>query len=594
MTLPDITTEISFKEDENAPTRLGTRIDVGAVLDEEKMDRVRFKMAHKWQFYSAYPDIWVDELLIPEGSEFKLLTYQRIFLRTIARSNSTHITGARGVSKTFITFLALIRQAIFKPTSVWGFAAPNKGQSAKIASQTFMDLIDRFPLIRNEIIGGKPAKNSENNFEVVFKNGSRIIILAALDSSRGIRLDGLAVDETRDQNGNDVHAILIPMLTKVRKTVGKELSNPYEKQQIQIYTTSASSKSSYNYEKVLDIFLTGIISPNQSVALGLDYSVPVAEGIYPQSFIDSERNSSTMSPEDFAREYLSQYSLESGESWFDFKRIGRHRTIEKAEWEYTPSKHFQGRIFYTLSCDVGRLNDNTAVHVYKNYVKDGKILTKIINTMILGRTAKKATFYEQAIDLKKLIAAFKAEDVVIDTNGLGIGLAEQMVREQTDSMGVVYPAYGFHDDKDFQKIQPAMAPTILSSFKGTANLNSELFSNCYTRIDSGRVDFLIEESKARTKLLGLKSYKNMSLEEKTMRLMPFEMTSKLMEEMGNQRLKRSSGVKIQLEPINTRFPDDRFSSLCLGLYRIKQIEEKLTRRNRLMGQKRNLVFYTGR
>lgn len=396
-----------------------------------------------------------------------------------------------------------------------------------------------------------------------------------------------------DQDGEMVNAILIPTLTKVRRTAGRELLNPYETQQIQIYTTSASSKSSYNYEKVIDTLIRGIVTPNDSMLIGLDYTVPVAEGIYPASFVQSARADKTMSEEDFAREYLSLYTQENADSWFDFSKINRHRKLIKAEWEHTKSTS-EKRVFYTISCDVGRFNDNTAVHVYKNYQGDGRIKTKLVNTLILGRTAKEKPFDKQAIELKRLIQLFKAEDVIIDTNGLGVGLADQMIKEQVDNQGNFYPAYGFHNDKEYQKVQPMNAAPILYSFKANANLNSEIFSNCYTRIDSGLVDFLITEQKAKVKLLSTKEGSKMTLEQRTATLMPYEMTSKLMEEMGNQRLRRTSGTKISLEPINARFPDDRFSSLCLGLYRIKQLEEAATKRKRRGKNERKLTFYTGR
>jgi hypothetical protein len=76
--------------------------------------------------------------------------------------------------------------------------------------------------------------------------------------------------------------------------------------------------------------------------------------------------------------------------------------------------------------------------------------------------------------------------------------------------------------------------------------------------------------------------------------MPYEMTSKLFEEMGNLRLKRSgSGLDIVLEPINSRFPDDRFSSLCIGLRRIKELEEEAVKRLKKRDGPRKLVFFSG-
>ena len=72
------------------------------------------------------------------------------------------------------------------------------------------------------------------------------------------------------------------------------------------------------------------------------------------------------------------------------------------------------------------------------------------------------------------------------------------------------------------------------------------------------------------------------------------MTSKLFEEMGNLRLKRTgAGLDIVLEPINSRFPDDRFSSLCIGLRRIKELEDEATKARKRSVGSRKLVFFTG-
>lgn len=65
----------------------------------------------------------------------------------------------------------------------------------------------------------------------------------------------------------------------------------------------------------------------------------------------------------------------------------------------------------------------------------------------------------------------------------------------------------------------------------------------------------------------------MSMEDRVRRLMPHEMTTKLQEEMMNLRLKRTTGTDIVLEPINTRFPDDKYYSFAYGLWRIKELEE---------------------
>jgi hypothetical protein len=76
----------------------------------------------------------------------------------------------------------------------------------------------------------------------------------------------------------------------------------------------------------------------------------------------------------------------------------------------------------------------------------------MVNIFVLGRQSETKTFEQQAIDLKKLIEDFRPREVVIDCNGLGIGLADEMIRTQLDEDGKELPAYGFFNNDDYKKI----------------------------------------------------------------------------------------------------------------------------------------------
>lgn len=350
--LPGISTRVPPSHEAILPMRFGTPIEKNVALTEDKLKAIEQKLKEKITIYSAYPDIWADEVLVPTNSSFRFMFYQRIIMRNLARVPVNHITAARGVSKTFLTLFMGFHRCIFCPGTTIAFAAPNKSQSAQIGKQTCTDVLNRFPLLNLELDG--PVIGGKDYFEVRFKNGSKIEITAALDSTRGRRFDQIAVDEARDQSGDAVNGILVPTVSKIRTTYGAGLLNPYEIHQMQEYTTSASSKSSYNYEKVLDVLCKMIINPKSACAMGLDYRVPVIEGIYPASFVRDIKMDSTMNEALFAQEYLSIYSAENDESWFNFRKINAHRRIVNAEWE----AHFNNGnkdTFYLISVDVGEI-----------------------------------------------------------------------------------------------------------------------------------------------------------------------------------------------------------------------------------------------
>lgn len=222
---------------------------------------------------------------------------------------------------------------------------------------------------------------------------------------------------------------------------------------------------------------------------------------------------------------------------------------------------------------------------------------------VLGRTAKAKSFDQQAIELKQIIRNFRPREVVIDINGLGVGLADEMIRESITETGEILPAYGFINDPVYKKIQPPNAECILYGIKaGNSSIkpndkspavsNSEVNSNIFTRITSGKVRFLIKEQEAKSILLSTKKGKKMTPEQRIERLLPHELTTKLFEEIANLKVKKQ-GVDLSLERINSHKSKDKFSATAYGLWRIKELEEeylkKEQRRNR--NAKRKLIFY---
>lgn len=175
-----------------------------------------------------------------------------------------------------------------------------------------------------------------------------------------------------------------------------------------------------------------------------------------------------------------------------------------------------------------------------------------------------------------------------------------MIRPQYDEMGNYYPPYGFTNDENFKKVQPKDAICILYGIKANGPLNSKIHGNAYSRLASGMVKFLIKEQDAKVALLSTKVGQKMTTEQRVKRLMPHEMTTSLLEEMSNLRLKRAgSSMDIVLEKINTRFPKDKYSAFSYGLWRIKELEELSHKRNRRRfgaagSGTSKYIFFTGR
>ena len=577
--------------------RDGTIIEKGVILNENYLEKNMEKIGNVMSIFSAYPDIYLD-VIKPQDSSFTLFFYQRITLRALMRFKDVFGTAPRAFSKSFITILAMILQCIFIPGTKRFICAPNKTQAAQIAREKIVEIYERWPLLRKEVLGGEisdtPGNFGKDYVTLKFRNGSQFDVVGALDSQRGGRRHGGLIDEVRDHDETPINEVVLPLMNVSRRLPDNTV-NEKEPNQQRIFMTSAGVKTSFAYDLLIDDFIDSIIHPKSTFVFGCDYRVPVIHGLLDKTYINKLKTSSSFKEESFAREYASLWSGSSEEAWFNFDKLTKYRKIKNPE---TSAKfRANSNQFYLLSVDVGRLNDQTVCCVFRvNVSGEGKYFATLVNLYVLGRQAETKTFNRQAIELKRIIKKFNPLEVVIDTNGLGIGFADEMIREQVDEFGNIYEPLGFKNDDDFLKVQPKDAMCILYGIKANGPLNSKIHGNAYTRINGGLVRFLIKEQEAKNALLSTKVGQKMTVKQRVQRLMPHEMTTKLFEEMANLRLRRTGvSLDIVLEQINPRYPKDKYSAFAYGLWRIKELEEEQNKRRHRRGMfnKRQLVFCTG-
>ena len=85
-----------------------------------------------------------------------------------------------------------------------------------------------------------------------------------------------------------------------------------------------------------------------------------------------------------------------------------------------------------------------------------------------------------------------------------------------------------------------------------------MLSNMYSRFCSGFVSLLASEQVIKSKLLATKKGQAMTLYDRRVFLLPYEMTSRLIDELNNLRLKPGTSVgDIKIEQISKSTPKDR-------------------------------------
>lgn len=430
--------------------------------------------------------------------------------------------------------------------------------------------------------------------KLTFKNNSIFDVVSPLNSTRGGRRNAGIIDEFRDHEADDVNEIILPLLNVTRKmTNGVENKN--EPHQVQIWLSSASDKNTFCYDKTIEMLEKAIISPSKIAIFGCDYRVPLMCGLLSKNFLSDIKMSPTFSEISFAKEYMSRFIGSSNDAWFDYEKFASHRRLNNPETKEIIREGIES--FYILSVDVARIGCQTVCTVLKVFPNNNtgwKI--NLVNLYVLGKNNDEKTFDKQVIELKRLIERFNPREVVIDINGIGVAFADCMVKETFDpERNLFMPAYGFFNREEYLSQQPRGCKKILYGIKATSQLNSDMHSTLYSKVYSGHINFLISEQDAKVKLMSTKVGQKMKLEKRIERLLPHELTSRLIDEIMNLKIK-PTGVnnQIAVERINSRMLKDKFSAFEMGVYRVSELENEnqSRRRNRGLSKKRTLTFYT--
>lgn len=246
-------------------------------------------------------------------------------------------------------------------------------------------------------------------------------------------------------------------------------------------------------------------------------------------------------------------------------------------------------------CDVARYSANTAIMVGKILPNDDGFRKNIIYTEVI-HGANYIT--EQAPRLKKLIQLYQPREIVIDGNGPGIGLLDAMALPSFDAKtGEQFPAYYVFNDEHHLPPERKNASedpfpqfnAIVYDIKAGASNNDAIYANLFAQINNGALSLLAHERIVKDKLLSTEKGKKMTPYDRHEYLLPYEMTSRLVDELNNLKLK-PTGVQNQfkVERISHSIEKDRVSALQYLLFRVKFYEDRAMQRKK----KRNFSQYT--
>ena len=564
--------------------RDGTPIEKGVTLTRDFLDRNENLFTKYLNLWILYPDLFLDAIQDrADAKNFHLMPFQRIELRAAMRYRYTFWTATRATSKSFTAYLSAFLRAVLLPGSTIMIASDTKGTVIKIAEAKFEEIFRHWPLLRKELKtraddGKTGQRASTNYYELYLKNGSMISVVSK-DTSRGLRATAAILEEAALIEEVPFNEVLWPQMNIARREVDGSL-NPDEPSASQIFITTAASRTVFMYSKLIEITVNAVLRPKEYFSWGLSYEVPLHYGLLDKATLMDQRYSNTVSEESFARESLSIWSGNNADAWLDSRRLNHYRRLLKCE-RYAIYNDNNPDAWYEIGVDVGRYSANTAIMVIKVLPGDQRFRKNVVYTEVING---ENYITNQAPRIKKLIQLYNPREVVIDGNGPGIGLMDAMAVPSFDAKtGESFPAYYTFNNENHlppelkvEQDEPIAAyNAILYDIKASASNEDEIHAAFLSAVNTGSVSFLAHERVVKDKLMKTKKGQKMTPYDRRKFLLPYEMTSRLMDELNNLRLK-PTGVenKFKVERISRSIEKDRFSSLEYSLYRIKYYEDK--------------------
>lgn len=553
-----------------------------------RYDRILNGAALWGAYYRNNPDKFAEDYL-----HLRLKIFQRILLTMMFWSTTFVLIACRGLGKTFISAAYCVIRCILFPGTKVCIASGTRGQATNVLEKIILELKPLSPELRAEI-NEKESKLNGTDAKIVFYNTSVIKVVTAKDSSRGNRCNVLLLDEYRLISKDTIDVVLKKFLTLRRMPRYEELSDEERKieyakeKNLTMYLSSAYFKDHWSYTKCVDTFKAMLNDTRRQFVCGFPYQLSIEEGLLDPEAVVDEMLESDFSEIKWSMEMCAEWFGSSDGAFFDSSNITKNRRIK---YPMLPSSatsgilssavsipHKQSHEIRILSADIGLMSskkhNNDASSIFINQL----LLTKAdryISNIMYTENNEGCRTDEQALVIRKLYDEFMCDYIVLDTNGIGLGVYDALAKEIVDpDTGEIYPALSCINDKTMaERCTVIGAPKVIWSVKASAQFNSDCAVLLREAFRSGRIRLLVSEYEADELLKSIKGYKSLSPGDQVKFKLPYINTTLLIDELTKLRHEESAGKIRIFERSGMR--KDRYSSLSYNYYVAVQLENKL-------------------
>lgn len=508
------------------------------------------------------PDLFWD-LITPETGGIRLDLDQRVFLRCLARFISNYGVFPRGYGKTLLEIMGMYHTAIWFPDIEISMTAQTRENASKLVDEKHRELIKFYPLLKNEITKYSSSKDS---VEVLFTSGGRIDALANNQSTKGARRKRLNVEEAAQLNAALFDDVLEPIVNVPRRTIGKKaLINPEELNGSINFFTTSWYRGTDEYERNIQL-IDDMANLKGKVVIGSDWQLACTygRGETKAQLLDKKAK---LSPTFFALNYESKWVGASDNALVDINKVMKLRVLPKPDVK--PDKNYE----YLISMDVARSSSDSnnqssiAILKYKKGKKGNVTNIKLANIFNLPNGLN---FSAQTVELKRVANLYKPKVVVVDTNGIGSAIKDEALKSTLDPItGEDLGCWDTINTDD--EPEESNAPKILYALTAQG-INSDIIVNFIDAIESEKLQLLDKKSNEDYDATDRENFNTM--------IMPHIQTDFLLEEIANLKLKIGQNGKYQVEQVTKRVNKDRYSATAMGIWYIKEFEDKFEKESK--------------
>ena len=551
---------------------------------QEKSEKLMNGVAYWAAFYRKNP-----QRLCSDYLNVHLKLFQKILLYAMMHNNYFMYLASRGQGKTWLTALFCVVRSILFPGSKIVVCSSTRTQGNEVLLKITDDFCKNYGWGSSNLNNEISYKSVGQNKAVIeFKNGSWIRVVTASDSGRGARANVLIVDEFRMVELDTINTVLRRFLTAPR-TPGylnkQEFAHLAERNK-EVYMSSCWYKSHWSFDKVKAYFVNMLDDTKKYFVCSLPYQLAIMENLLSREQVEDEMSELDFDPIKFSMEMESLFFGDTDGAFFTYDDISKRRRIKNSFYALpvynsrnikVPDLAFGERRI--LSVDVALLaskkHDNDAACLTINSAVP-VTETNFSSNIVYMETHEGLTTDELGIIVMRMFYQYKCTDIALDTNGLGIGVYDFIIKDQYDSeTGETYKGMSCCNDLDMaERCKIRDAKKVIWSIKGTPSFNTEMCIALRTGFQNGRINLLVSEFEAEEIIkTNYKTYIKLPPKEQALYKAPYVQTSFLINELINLE-HTINGANIKLSE-KTGMRKDRYSSLGYNYWVVGQIEKKL-------------------